>query len=309
MAKTPTRGDVWIVDLGMVAKVRPCLVISIPADVDRDRVLMTLVPHTTGTRGSRFEVKTDVRFLKPGAFDAQNLVTVPTVKLGQTARPTAGRSDDGRGSVRPPVVGTSLKTGPATGVIPAEAGSRCLSTTAAHRPVPPPRPPDFAGERGPRVRHGPHGTARAEAEAVSHRKRVPRRRPERADLATPHPDPVGHQRSAVLPAEQDFVQHTLASRQHVHKPIAEPSAADTTRLIRLEPLPVRFRERLPRGPARGGEAEIDAGPTVPRPAGSARHAHFVPLDQPSHPGGVGRCRVGDRRSLVEFDQAEPGEPK
>ncbi len=41
MATMPTRGDCWIVDLGMVAKVRPCLILSIPADDDNDRVLMT----------------------------------------------------------------------------------------------------------------------------------------------------------------------------------------------------------------------------------------------------------------------------
>ena len=78
---TPTRGDVWLVDLGMVAKVRPCLVLSIPADDDNDRVLTTLVPHTTSMRGSRFEIRSNVRFLKPGAFDAQNIITIPTVKL------------------------------------------------------------------------------------------------------------------------------------------------------------------------------------------------------------------------------------
>ena len=77
----PTRGDVWIVDLGMVAKVRPCLVISIPAEDENDRMLTTVVPCTTSTRDSRFEVPTNVRFLKPGAIDAQNLITIPTVKL------------------------------------------------------------------------------------------------------------------------------------------------------------------------------------------------------------------------------------
>ena len=81
MATMPTRADVWLVDLGMVAKVRPCLVLSIPADDDNDRVLTTIVPHTTSTRDSRFEVRSNVRFLKPGAFDAQNIVTIPTVKL------------------------------------------------------------------------------------------------------------------------------------------------------------------------------------------------------------------------------------
>jgi mRNA interferase MazF len=81
MSANPTRGEVWLVDLGMVAKVRPCLVLSIPADDDNDRVLTTLVPHTTSTRDSRFEVRSHVSFLKEGAFDAQNLVTIPTVKL------------------------------------------------------------------------------------------------------------------------------------------------------------------------------------------------------------------------------------
>ena len=81
MATTPTRGDVWLVDLGMVAKVRPCLVLSVPADDDNDRVLTTIVPHTTSTRDSRFEVRSNVRFLKPGAFDAQNIITIPSVKL------------------------------------------------------------------------------------------------------------------------------------------------------------------------------------------------------------------------------------
>ena len=81
MAAMLTRGDVRLVDLGMVAKVRPCLVLSIAADDDNDRVLTTLVPHTTSTRDSRFEVRSHVRFLKPGAFDAQNIITIPSVKL------------------------------------------------------------------------------------------------------------------------------------------------------------------------------------------------------------------------------------
>jgi mRNA interferase MazF len=81
MAVNPARSEVWLVDLGMVAKVRPCLVLSISADEQNDRVLTTVVPHTTSTRESRFEVLSDVRFLKTGAFDAQNIVTIPTVKL------------------------------------------------------------------------------------------------------------------------------------------------------------------------------------------------------------------------------------
>ena len=79
MSKHAKRGEVWLVDLGMIAKVRPCLVVSIPAEDDNDRVLTTVLPHTTSTRESRFEVGSRVRFLKVGAFDAQNLVTIPNV--------------------------------------------------------------------------------------------------------------------------------------------------------------------------------------------------------------------------------------
>lgn len=78
--KDPDRGDVWLVDLGFAAKVRPCLVLSIPAN-DEDRALATLVPHTTALRNSRFEVELNIRFLRKGGFDAQNLVTIPHAKL------------------------------------------------------------------------------------------------------------------------------------------------------------------------------------------------------------------------------------
>ncbi len=54
--------------------------VSIPV-LMQDRALATLVPHTTSPRGSRFEVNVKVRFLKPGAFDVQNLVTIPHAKL------------------------------------------------------------------------------------------------------------------------------------------------------------------------------------------------------------------------------------
>jgi mRNA interferase MazF len=76
----PDRGEVWLVDLGYVAKVRPCLVISIPA-LNQDRALATLIPHTTSSRASRFEVKIKARFLREGVFDVQNIITIPHAKL------------------------------------------------------------------------------------------------------------------------------------------------------------------------------------------------------------------------------------
>ena len=77
---TANRGEVWLVDLGMAAKIRPCLVLSIAA-ADQDRALSTLVAHTTSPRGSQFEVAVQTRFLKTGVFDVQNLITVPHAKL------------------------------------------------------------------------------------------------------------------------------------------------------------------------------------------------------------------------------------
>ena len=77
---SPRRGEVWIVDLGLAAKVRPCLVLSVPVQ-DEDRALVTLIAHTTSPRGSRFEVPSNVRYLRPGVFDAQNLVTIPLAKM------------------------------------------------------------------------------------------------------------------------------------------------------------------------------------------------------------------------------------
>jgi mRNA interferase MazF len=74
--RAPPRAEVWLVDLGLAAKVRPCLVLSVPPK-ESERAIITLVPHTTTLRGSRFDVAVNVRFLKPGAFDAQGLVTVP----------------------------------------------------------------------------------------------------------------------------------------------------------------------------------------------------------------------------------------
>ena len=78
--RTPLRGEVYMVDLGLAAKVRPCVVLSVPLE-ESDRSLVAVIPHTTAVRQSRFEVAVSVKFLRPGAFDAQGIVTVPTVRL------------------------------------------------------------------------------------------------------------------------------------------------------------------------------------------------------------------------------------
>jgi len=76
----PRRGEVWLADLGIAAKVRPGLALSVSPE-PQDRVLVTLVPHTTSVRGTRFEIVVPKRFLSQGAFDAQGLVTVAPARL------------------------------------------------------------------------------------------------------------------------------------------------------------------------------------------------------------------------------------
>ena len=71
---SPARGEVWLVDLGLAAKVRPALVISVPA-ADTDRALATMIPHTSAVRGSRFEVVIKVSGL-------QGIVWVPRIPAG-----------------------------------------------------------------------------------------------------------------------------------------------------------------------------------------------------------------------------------
>lgn len=72
----PHRGEVWLFDLGMTAKTRPVLVVSIDYG-DADRAIVTVVPHTTDLRGSEFEVAVPVPFLKAGAFLVQGVSTYP----------------------------------------------------------------------------------------------------------------------------------------------------------------------------------------------------------------------------------------
>lgn len=75
----PKRGEVWLWDCGMIEKVRPVLVLSVPFS-DLDRAVTTVVFHSTAMRGSGFEVETAVPFLKQGAFVAQSLATYPITR-------------------------------------------------------------------------------------------------------------------------------------------------------------------------------------------------------------------------------------
>jgi mRNA interferase MazF len=72
----PERGEVWQVDFGITQKVRPALVISVPY-AEIDRALIGVIPHTTATRGSQFEVSVPTRFLSESAFLVQGIQALP----------------------------------------------------------------------------------------------------------------------------------------------------------------------------------------------------------------------------------------
>src|ERR1041385_1353052 len=74
------RGELWVVDLGYLGKVRPVLALSIPF-LDTDRTLVVVVPHTTTIIGSRFEVIVPHPVLRQGAFDVQQITAIPAAKF------------------------------------------------------------------------------------------------------------------------------------------------------------------------------------------------------------------------------------
>ena len=74
------RGELWIVDLGYLGKVRPVLVVGIPF-LGHERTLCLIVPHTTSLMGTRFEVTVNHLALGEGAFDVQQTAAVPAIKF------------------------------------------------------------------------------------------------------------------------------------------------------------------------------------------------------------------------------------
>jgi mRNA interferase MazF len=85
----PIPGDVWLVDLGLAAKVRPCLILSDYPEED-ELALIVIVPHTTALRGNRWEYAIPKPFLKPGAFHLQQ---VQPVSLPRFERKLGSLSD------------------------------------------------------------------------------------------------------------------------------------------------------------------------------------------------------------------------
>ena len=76
----PAPGEIWRVDLGLTAKVRPCLVMSdYPAE--EELALALVIPHTTAIRGNRWEFACTKSFLKPGVFHLQQIQPVSLNRL------------------------------------------------------------------------------------------------------------------------------------------------------------------------------------------------------------------------------------
>lgn len=75
------RGEIWLVDLGYLGKIRPVLVMGVPF-LEHERTLCLIVPHTNSVIGTRFEVAVNHSALEPkGAFDVQQTAAVPAVKF------------------------------------------------------------------------------------------------------------------------------------------------------------------------------------------------------------------------------------
>ena len=57
MARLAKRGEIWMIDLGMAAKVRPCLILSVPFEGQEGRSLPTfLAPQVCAVAGLRWSI-------------------------------------------------------------------------------------------------------------------------------------------------------------------------------------------------------------------------------------------------------------
>jgi mRNA interferase MazF len=95
------RGEVWLIDLGLAAKARPAVILSVPFQ-DNKKAVVTYVARSLQWRGGRFEVDHQSPRFRPGVFDAQNIGTVPTAKLiRRLADLPADKFGRGRGGITP----------------------------------------------------------------------------------------------------------------------------------------------------------------------------------------------------------------
>src|SRR6266567_7178362 len=80
MPRSAAADEIWRVDLGLTAKVRPCLVMSDYPGED-EIALVLVIPHTTAVRRNRWEFTCAKSFLKPGVFHLQQIQPVSLNRL------------------------------------------------------------------------------------------------------------------------------------------------------------------------------------------------------------------------------------
>jgi mRNA interferase MazF len=74
-------GEIWSVDFGLAAKVRPALVLS-DFPEDNELALLVVIPHTTAVRGNRWELNVPKPFLKsPGVFHLQQIQPISLARF------------------------------------------------------------------------------------------------------------------------------------------------------------------------------------------------------------------------------------
>jgi mRNA interferase MazF len=73
-------GEIWRVDFGIAAKVRPALILS-DFPHDDELALVIVIPHTTAVRGNRWELAIPKPVLQPGVFHLQQIQPIPLARL------------------------------------------------------------------------------------------------------------------------------------------------------------------------------------------------------------------------------------
>jgi mRNA interferase MazF len=74
-------GEIWRVDFGLAAKVRPALILS-DFPEDDELALLVVIPHTTAVRGNRWELNVPKPFLKnPGVFHLQQIQPISLARF------------------------------------------------------------------------------------------------------------------------------------------------------------------------------------------------------------------------------------
>jgi mRNA interferase MazF len=74
-------GEIWWVDFGLAAKIRPALILS-DYPGDDELALLVVIPHTTAVRGNRWELEVPKAFLKkPGVFHLQQVQPISLARF------------------------------------------------------------------------------------------------------------------------------------------------------------------------------------------------------------------------------------